>query len=75
MHREAEQLAAATARTFINLARPGTYGSVGHHLEQRRPREAVGDLPAEHGAAQIRFTSLLTAVVGWRLWRGAKSHP
>lgn len=41
MQREVEQLAGATARTFINLARPGTYGSSGHHLERRRPREVA----------------------------------
>lgn len=36
---EAEQYAAATQRGFINLARPGTYGSSGNHLERRRKRE------------------------------------
>ena len=41
MQRDAEQYAAATARTFINLARPGTFGSSGNHLERRRPREVA----------------------------------
>lgn len=36
---EAEQYAAATARPFINLARPGVYGSSGNHLQRRRERE------------------------------------
>jgi dienelactone hydrolase len=36
---EAEQYAAATQRGFINLARPGIYGSSGNHLERRRKRE------------------------------------
>jgi len=39
MQTEAEQYAAATHRPFINLARPGIYGSSGNHLERRRKRE------------------------------------
>lgn len=39
MQAEAEQYAAATHRPFINLARPGIYGSSGNHLERRRKRE------------------------------------
>jgi dienelactone hydrolase len=39
MQTEAEQYAAATQRGFINLARPGIYGSSGNHLERRRKRE------------------------------------
>jgi dienelactone hydrolase len=39
MQAEAEQYAAATQRGFINLARPGIYGSSGNHLERRRKRE------------------------------------
>lgn len=39
MQAEAAQYAAASHRGFINLARPGTYGSSGNHLERRRNRE------------------------------------
>jgi pimeloyl-ACP methyl ester carboxylesterase len=39
MQAEAEQYAAATRRPFINLARPGIYGSSGNHMERRRKRE------------------------------------
>lgn len=39
MQSEAEQYAMATHRPFINLARPGIYGSSGNHLERRRKRE------------------------------------
>lgn len=39
MQAEAAQYAAASHRGFINLARPGTYGSSGNHLERRRKRE------------------------------------
>jgi dienelactone hydrolase len=39
MQAEAAQYATATQRGFINLARPGTYGSSGNHLERRRKRE------------------------------------
>lgn len=39
MQAEAEQYAATTHRPFINLARPGIYGSSGNHLERRRKRE------------------------------------
>jgi dienelactone hydrolase len=39
MQAEAEQFAIALGRTFVNLARPGTYGSSGHHLQRRRERE------------------------------------
>ncbi len=59
MQREAEHYSAATARTFINLARPGTYGSSGHHLERRRPREvalvdaAIDKLKARFGWTRI----------------------
>ncbi len=57
--REAAYYAAVTARTFINLARPGTFGSSGHHLERRRPREvalvdaALDALKARFGWTQI----------------------
>ena len=37
----AEQIATATQRTFINLARPGAYGSSGNHQHRRRPREVA----------------------------------
>ncbi len=39
MQAEAEQYAAAAGRTFINLARPGVYGSSGDHMQRRRERE------------------------------------
>jgi dienelactone hydrolase len=38
---EAEQCAIAIGRTFLNLARPGTYGSSGNHHERRREREVA----------------------------------
>jgi poly(3-hydroxybutyrate) depolymerase len=41
MQREAEQYAAASGRTFVNLARPGVFGSTGHHLQRRREREVA----------------------------------
>ena len=37
----ADQVSAATARTFILLARPGIYGSSGNHLQRRREREVA----------------------------------
>lgn len=55
MQREVEQYAAATARPFVNLARPGTYGSSGEHLQRRREREvalvdaALDALKRRHG--------------------------
>lgn len=61
MQREAEHYSAATARTFVNLARPGIFGSSGHHLERRRPREvalvnaALDILKARFGWAQINL--------------------
>ena len=51
---EAEQYAAAVARPFINLARPGTYGSSGRHLERRRPRE-VAVVDGAIDALKLRF--------------------
>lgn len=59
MQSEAEHYSAATARTFVNLARPGIFGSSGHHLERRRPREvalvdaALNTLKARFGWARI----------------------
>ncbi|MFM0045519.1 MULTISPECIES: hypothetical protein [Paraburkholderia] len=41
MQAEAEQYAIAIGRTFVNLARPGTYGSSGNHHERRREREVA----------------------------------
>jgi dienelactone hydrolase len=38
---EAERYAVSAERTFINLARPGTYGSTGNHLQRRREREVA----------------------------------
>ncbi|MGE8126664.1 alpha/beta hydrolase family protein [Methylobacterium sp. NPDC080182] len=61
MQKEADLYSAATARTFVNLARPGTFGSSGHHLERRRPREvalvnaALDALKARFGWAQINL--------------------
>ena len=37
----AEQVAIATHRPFITLARPGVYGSSGCHQHRRRPREVA----------------------------------
>ncbi len=37
----AEQVALATGRTFVELARPGVYGSSGDHQQRRRPREVA----------------------------------
>lgn len=41
LQRWAEQVAIATGRTFVALARPGVYGSSGNHQHRRRPREAA----------------------------------
>ena len=41
MQVEAEQIAVALGRPFINLARPGVFGSSGNHGERRREREVV----------------------------------
>lgn len=41
MQIEAEQHAATIGRCFVNLARPGTYGSSGDHRQRRRPREVA----------------------------------
>lgn len=39
MQAEAEQIAVAFQRPFVNLARPGVFGSSGSHGERRRERE------------------------------------
>lgn len=39
LQRWAEQIASSTARTFVNLARPGIHGSTGDHQKRRRLRE------------------------------------
>jgi hypothetical protein len=39
--RKAEQLAIALDRTFVNLARPGVFGSTGDHSQRRRQRETA----------------------------------
>jgi hypothetical protein len=36
---EAEQYSVAFGRTFVNLARPGVFGSTGDHRQRRRERE------------------------------------
>ncbi len=41
MQLRAEQVARATGRTTILLARPGVYGSSGDHQQRRRPREVA----------------------------------
>lgn len=56
MQSEAARTAAAAARTFVNLARPGTYGSSGNHLHRRREREV---------ALVDRAVSRLTQGFGW----------
>jgi predicted esterase len=38
---EAEMIASALQRPFVNLARPGVMGSSGDHNERRRPRESA----------------------------------
>lgn len=64
MQREAEQYGGAAARTFVNLARPGTYGSSGNHLERRREREvalvdaAVSRLAERFGATRIDLAGM-----------------
>jgi pimeloyl-ACP methyl ester carboxylesterase len=61
---EAEQYSAATARTFVNPARPGVLGSSGHHLERRREREvglvdrAVDLLKLKFGWTRIDLAGL-----------------
>jgi hypothetical protein len=56
MQAEAEQFAIASGRTFVNLARPGTYGSSGNHLQRRREREV---------ALVDAALDLLKAAFGW----------
>lgn len=41
MQAEAEQVAASLGRPFVNLARPGSFGSSGEHLKRRREREVA----------------------------------
>ena len=41
MQAEAEQFAVSLARPFVNLARPGVFGSSGKHFERRREREVA----------------------------------
>src|SRR5207253_3863229 len=41
MQLEAERFSIAMGRTFVNLARPGTYGSTGIHKHRRRAREVA----------------------------------
>lgn len=41
MQREAERFATMSGRTFVNIARPGTYGSSGDHRQRRRSRESA----------------------------------
>jgi dienelactone hydrolase len=61
---EAEQFAIASGRTFVNLARPGTYGSSGNHLQRRREREvalvdaALDQLKAAFGWTRIDLAGL-----------------
>jgi dienelactone hydrolase len=64
MQAEAERYASAAARPFVNLARPGTYGSSGRHLERRREREvalvnqAVDRLKQRFGWTRINLAGL-----------------
>lgn len=61
---EAEQYGAASARTFINLARPGVHGATGHHLQRRREREvalvdrALDRLKAHFGWGRLDLAGL-----------------
>jgi pimeloyl-ACP methyl ester carboxylesterase len=41
MQAEAEQLSSVLGRPFVNLARPGAYGSSGDHGQRRREREVA----------------------------------
>jgi dienelactone hydrolase len=64
MQAEAERYAGATHRPFINLARPGIYGSSGNHLDRRRRREvdlvdaALNRLKERFGWDQISLAGL-----------------
>ncbi len=53
----AEQVAVATQRTFVYLARPGVYGSSGDHQHRRRPREVA---LVDAGLAELK------RAFGWR---------
>ena len=62
MQVEAERFAVSAERTFVNLARPGTYGSTGNHLQRRREREvalvnvALDELKARFGWTSMTLT-------------------
>lgn len=64
MQAEAERYASSAARPFVNLARPGTHGSSGRHLERRREREvalvnqAVDRLKRRFGWTRIDLAGL-----------------
>lgn len=59
LQRDAEQIGLASKRSFINLARPGIFGSSGDHAQRRREREvavvneAIDQLAKASGWTQI----------------------
>jgi hypothetical protein len=62
MQAEAVRFAVAAGRTFINLARPGTYGSTGNHMQRRREREvALINGALDQSKAQFGWTSMTLA--------------
>jgi dienelactone hydrolase len=75
---EAERFGVSAERTFVNLARPGTYGSTGNHLDRRREREvalidsALDQLKAQFGWVSITLSGqsggghLVAALAGRR---------
>ncbi len=70
MQAEAEQIASALSWPFVNLARPGVFGSSGHHGERRREREvAVVDRALDRLKAEFGWGGFTLAGLpgGWHL--------
>jgi dienelactone hydrolase len=62
MQADAQRFAVAADRTFINLARPGTFGSTGNHMQRRREREvALVDAALDRLKARFGWTSMTLA--------------
>jgi dienelactone hydrolase len=62
MQADAERFALSADRTFINLARPGTYGSTGNHMQRRREREvALVSAALDQLKARFGWTSMTLA--------------
>ncbi|WP_156394034.1 hypothetical protein [Methylobacterium sp. Leaf94] len=81
MQGEVSFYAASAGRTLINLARPGIFGSTGHHLERRRPREVAlvdAALDALKGRSGWKFFDLAGfsggRPSGWSASRTARRH-